>query len=251
MSIQRCQEVEVLDNGVTPIVPKMSRQQRRYVEARVRKIQTLGAMTQQVAAMHETTHERVMEETRQGIVHLNGHDAWVGQLGPEAAQTHAVVKGNYHQTQMGLLQRLNQETLELLEDLLDEVMSLPDGRWYDHSLADRINAFLDDTSLELEDRGLPRLSLGEQLRELLLGDVVGRKVAAHDQEQARQRQRQREQARELETARLYDSLPGGVEEAVALPQPQSVDQEASPLTPDELETLLQTVARRRSGQGEY
>jgi hypothetical protein len=112
----------------------------------------------------------------------------VENAGGEATQTHEVVKSNFYQTQMGLLQRLNHEAQATLDDLLNEVAARPDAFWYDHSLKDRLAAHvLGAGYLEMEDRGLPRLTFRERLRQVALGDVVDAKTAVFDRWQAAER----------------------------------------------------------------
>jgi hypothetical protein len=216
MAVQRIRRVDVINNRVIDEVPKISRQQRRFMEGRVRKIAAVEAVTERISTMHRLVHEQILEETRQGVVQINGHDGWVERLGGDAAATHAIVKDNFYQTQMGLLQELNAETRKAHEELLDEIAALPDAFWYDRSFKDRFVAWAEGVNLELEDRGLPQLTFREALKELLTGDVVTDKTAAFDQAQSAQRQRLRAEIRELAAAQAM-ALGAGEASAAQLP----------------------------------
>jgi hypothetical protein len=158
-------------------------------------------------------------------------------FGEDAARSHALAKMNAYQTQVGLLLRLNQELSTVQGELFDDLAARPDAFWFDDSPRDRLAAWVEGTSLALEDRGLPQLSFRESLRQLLLGDVVKRVASDHDEIQVTARSARRAHMRVIEQlAAAFAAMPGGTSENGGV-----AEDPESPLDEADVEQLFQDL----------
>lgn len=134
---------------------------------------------------------------------LEKSEAWVRREGEEALADYATAKVNartrMHHNAEAAAAAISQQ---LLWDL-EEIAILPDSAWYEPTFTDRLNAFLEGTFIELERRGLPRLTPGELLKEFFIGGVVDAQISAYDQLQLTARQERFDISRQLGDARAH------------------------------------------------
>jgi hypothetical protein len=225
--------VEVIDNhniemqGITRVGPGA-------------RVQSQVAFNRMAAIVHRTRNTvgaiaRVYGDSAQaaerGLHDLDHHDATMTRLGTQAAQEHQIAKENLVRRQQQVAERAAQVLAEVSQRDLDELMAQPDSAFYQPTKCERLSAWVwEGTSIELQRRNLPALSLGESLKELVVGGVVSAKAAAYDQRQITERRDR------LALHQQLIAMQAQLAERAA--RPVVSDRGAPPVLPDEFDDEL-------------
>lgn len=195
MSTKKVQRVRaaVIPTNVemVPTVARVGTSTRIQTQTSVNRIAAITGRTKATADALAQVYELTAEATEEGVRRLDRHDTAMARLGEEAMAEHQVTKDNLRRRQHQVAdQAATMLQLILRRDLI-EVQSQPDSAFYDPSPRERFAAWWwDDTSIELQRRNLPPLTLREALKELAIGGVIDAKAAEFDTHQMDERREQ-------------------------------------------------------------
>ncbi len=192
--MQRPRMIPEIVEGPAAVVPpkKLSPTASMQVKVVANKL----AVIEQVVRLGNQATCQVYADAAAGVeqltVGLERYDAAPSRLGDDVRDAHQTAKINgalrLYQTADTAARVMSQ----LMEDLLERLMLLPDAVFYTPSFLERLSAVLRGTHADLELRpGAPRLTPGQAFKELVWGGVVDEIAAAYDQQQVEDRQQAR------------------------------------------------------------
>lgn len=182
----------------------------------LRSVQNRAVMLEEVhkrgSAMQHDAFVRAAKHASQTVQELEHNDSVASRLGPEAVSYLQTLKLNALALQFSQANEYAAIVAEWMRDSWETVMGMPAASFASPTFSEKVDAFLRGSNAELELRpGAPALSFGQQLRQLLAGDVVSRIAVNYDKKEMLARgerldEKRHQQASEADEQALLDRM---------------------------------------------